>query len=120
MRGDLDLCVVRFAPDYRYDPPQEWLAAGMKSVYVGHAGMREWSVDLREAWEWVDHKPIEVVDAGDAIAFLCQIKLRARGSGIELDTRLGQVFWAERGLIVHEHDFSDWDDALRAVGAHGG
>lgn len=117
VRGDLDLCVVRFAPDYRYDPPQAWLAAGMKDVYVGHAGMREWSVDLREAWDWVDHRPIEVVDAGDVVAFLCEIKLRARGSGIELDTRLGQVFWAERGLIVREHDFADWDEALRAVGA---
>ena len=116
VRGDLDLCLVRFAPDYRYDPPQEWLAAGMKSVYTGHNGMREWSVDLREAWDWVDHRPIEVVDAGDVVAFLCEIKLRARGSGIELDTHLGQVFRAERGLIVHEHDYADWDDALHAVG----
>ena len=50
------------------------------------------------------------------IAFLCKIRLRARTSGIELDSRLGQVFWIERGLIVRERDFSDWDEALRAVG----
>ena len=49
-------------------------------------------------------------------AFLCQIRLRARTSGIELDSRLGQVFWVERGLIVRESDFSDWDEALRAAG----
>jgi hypothetical protein len=56
-----------------------------------------------------------LVDAGDAIAFLCQIRLRARASGIELDSRLGEVFWIERGLIVRESDFGDWDEALRAL-----
>jgi ketosteroid isomerase-like protein len=116
VRGDLDLCAVRFAPDWRYDAPQEWLIAGMPSVYRGHTGLREWFTELREAWEILDHTPLEVVDAGDVVAFLCKIKLRARTSGIELESRLGQVFWVERGLIVREHDFSDWDEALRALG----
>jgi ketosteroid isomerase-like protein len=116
VRGDLDLCLVRFAPDYHYDPPREWLIAGMPTVYRGHAGFREWSADLREAWEFLDHTPLEIVDAGDVLAFLCQIRLRARVSGIELDSRLGQVFWIEEGLIVRESDFSDWDEALRVAG----
>ena len=116
VRGDLDLVLVRFSPDFHYDPPREWLVAGMPSVYRGHAGLREWSADLREAWEFLDHTPLEVVDAGDVLAFLCQIRLRARSSGIEIDTRLGQVLWSERGLIVRESDFSDWDEALSVAG----
>jgi SnoaL-like domain len=116
VRGDLDLCLVRFSPDWHYDAPPEWLIAGMPSVYRGHAGLRQWAADLREAWEFLDHTPLEVVDAGDVIAFLCKIRLRARTSGIEIDSRLGQVFWLERGLIVRERDFSDWDDALGVVG----
>ena len=87
----------------------------MPETYRGHAGLREWAADLREAWEFVDHTPLEVVDAGDVAAFLCKIRLRGRSTGIELDSRLGQVFWIERGLIVREHDFADWDDALRVV-----
>ena len=116
VRGDLDLCLVRFAPDYHYDPPREWLVAGMPSTYRGHAGLRQWANDLREAWDFLDHTPLEVVDAGDAVAFLCRIRLRARTSGIELDSRLGQVFWAEKGLIVRESDFADWDEALGVIG----
>ena len=115
-RGDFGLMLVRFAPDYHFEPPREWLAAGMRSVYRGHAGLREWSADLREAWEFLDHTPLEIVDAGYLLAFLCQIRLRARVSGIELDTRLGQVFWIERGLIVRESGFADWDEPLRAAG----
>jgi ketosteroid isomerase-like protein len=88
----------------------------MPSVYRGHTGLREWFAELREAWEILDHTPLEVVDAGDVIAFLCKIRLRGRTSGIELDSRLGQVFWIEGGLIVRERDFSDWDEALRALG----
>src|SRR4051794_27198996 len=116
VRGDIDLCVVRFAPDYRYDPPSEWLLVGMPSVYCGHAGLRAWAADLHEAWEFLDHTPLELVDAGDVFAFLCRIRLRARTSGIEIETRLGQVFWIERGLIVRESDFGDWEEALRVAG----
>jgi ketosteroid isomerase-like protein len=116
VRGDLDLCLVRFAPDYHYDPPSEWLLPGMATVYRGHAGFRQWAADLHEAWEFLDHRPLEVIDAGDMAAFRCEIRLRARTSGIELDSRLGQVFWIERGLIVRETDFGDWDAALRVIG----
>jgi ketosteroid isomerase-like protein len=117
VRGDLELCAVRFAPDYHYDPPSEWLLPGMPTVYRGHAGMREWADDLHEAWEFVDHTPLEIADAGNVAAFLCRIRLRARTSGIELETRLGQVFWIDQGLIVRESDFGDWEAALREVSA---
>ena len=41
-------------------------------------------------------------------------ELRARRAAV--DSRLGQVFWIERGLIVRERDFADWDEALRVAG----
>ena len=116
VRGDLDLCVVRFTPDYHYAPPREWLIPGMPTVYRGHAGLRQWAADLHEAWEFLDHTPVELVDGGSVYAFLCRIRLRARASGIELESRLGQVFWVEGGLIVRESDFGDWDEALRVAG----
>ena len=116
VRGDLELCLVRFSPDWHYTPPKEWLITGMPDEYRGHAGLRQWAADLREAWEFVDHTPLEVVDAGDVAAFLCKVRLRGRSTGIELDSSLGQVFWVEDGLIVREHDFADWDDALRSLG----
>ena len=86
VRGDLELCLVRFSPDWHYTPPKEWLITGMPDEYRGHAGLRQWAADLREAWEFVDHTPLEVVDAGDVAAFLCKVRLRGRSTGIELDS----------------------------------
>jgi hypothetical protein len=115
VRGDLDLCAVRFSRDWDYHPPPAWLVAGMPDNYRGHEGLRDWFADLREAWEFLEHRPVEIADAGTVFAFYCKVRLRSRTSGIELDSHLGQVFWVERGLIARERDFSDWDEALRVL-----
>ena len=41
----------------------------MRSAYQGHAGLREWVADMREAWEWVENQPLEIVDADDVLVF---------------------------------------------------
>ena len=114
-RGDLDLLLVRYAPDVRLEPLHEIVAAGMRDSYHGHAGVREVTADWREAWERMDLFPQEIIDAGNPVVILGRLHLRARGSGIEFDTPVGQVVWAERGLVVRDH-FNNWDEALRAAG----
>ena len=114
-RGDLDLALVRYAPDYRFEPLHEIVAAGMRDSYHGHVGLREWAADMREAWERMDLFPQEIIDAGNPFVVLGHFHLRARGSGIEFDTPIGQVVWIERGLIVRDH-INNWDEALRVAG----
>jgi ketosteroid isomerase-like protein len=114
-RGDLDLMLVRYAPDVRFEPLHEIVAAGMRDSYHGHAGMREVAADMLEAWERMDTFPQEIIDAGNPVVILGRLHLRARGSGIEFDTPVGQVVWAERGLVVRDH-FNNWDEALRVAG----
>jgi ketosteroid isomerase-like protein len=116
VRADFESMLVRFAPDYVYEPPREWLAVGMRSEYRGHAGLREWTADMREAWDWLDNMPFEVIDGGNPVVFVNDLRLRARGSGVEFDYRAGFVIWIERGLIVRESDFLDSDEALRVAG----
>ena len=114
-RWDLDLMLVRYAPDYRFEPLHEIVAAGMRDSYHGHAGLREVVADWREAWERMDLFPQEIIDAGNPVVILGRLHLRARGSGIEFDTPVGQVVWVERGLVVRDH-FNNWDEALRVAG----
>jgi ketosteroid isomerase-like protein len=114
-RGDLELTLARNAPDCRYEPPREFIAAGMRKSYVGHAGVREWAADVREAFERIELAPLEIVDTGDRVVLLSRAYLRAR-SGVELDTDLGSVYWIERGLVLRNRDFADWEEALREAG----
>ena len=86
------------------------------SPYTGRSGVREWVADMRDAWERMEVRPLEIVDAGNPIVSLGHAHLRARGSGVEFDYQLGAVFWSEQGLIVRELHFSDWNEALRVAG----
>jgi ketosteroid isomerase-like protein len=115
-RGDLDLMLVRFARDYQYETLSEFVAAGLRSSYAGHAGAREFTVDLSEAFDQMDLTPLEILDAGNRFVVLGRFRVRGRGSGVETDSPLGQTFWVERGLVVRDCMFLDWDAALRAAG----
>lgn len=111
--------LVRYARDYHFEPPSALVAAGMSSAYRGHDGLRKAASDLLEAWERMEYTPIEIVDAGDPIVVLGHLQLRGGRSGVELDSRIGGVYWVKRGLIARERQFTDWDDALRSAGIPG-
>jgi ketosteroid isomerase-like protein len=115
-RWDLDLVLVRFAPDYRLEALPQLVAAGMRNVYHGHSGAREAVADLRDAWDKMDPVPEEILDAGNVVIVRGHLRLHARASGIALDTPMCCVYWLERGLIVRQHDEPDLDEALRAAG----
>jgi len=106
---------VRFAPDCQMGVPPEFVEVGMRAVYHGHAGHYEYTADLRGAWERVDLRPIEIVDAGDRVAILGRLQIHARGSGVELESEAADVVWIDRGLIVRERVFLDWAAGLRAA-----
>jgi ketosteroid isomerase-like protein len=104
------VCLVRFAPDYHYDAPPEWLIAGMPSVYRGHAGLREWAAELREAWEILDHTPLEVVDAG---------KGRPPGTDALVRGRYYVVCTVRNGRIASGREYETRAEAMEAVGLPG-
>jgi hypothetical protein len=118
-RGDLDLMLVRFAPDCEFEVSPELVGVGMHSSYRGRAGMREAVTDLSGAFERMELTPFEILDAGNRIIFLGHFHLRGGGSGVELDSPFTEALWVERGLVVRDKTFfdrSDQDAALRAAG----
>ena len=56
-----------------------------------------------------------LVDAGDRLVVLGHFHIRGRGSGVDLDSPCGQALWFERGLVVRDCQFQDWEAALRAA-----
>jgi ketosteroid isomerase-like protein len=79
-RGDIDLTLVRLAPDFHIELQPEWVAAGMRSSYEGHAGVRERAADQHEVWQRMEFIPREIVDAGDVVVVLGSYQVRARAA----------------------------------------
>jgi hypothetical protein len=115
-RGDLDLMLVRYARDCQFEAVSAFNGAGVRASFGGHAGVREWTADVGEAWEQMRMTPLEILDAGGRLVILGRWHTRGRGSGVEQDSRLGQAIWIERGLAVRDCLFLDWDEALEAAG----
>jgi ketosteroid isomerase-like protein len=115
-RGDHESQLVRYAPDYRWEPLDEMVEVGVRSFYEGRAGAGEGAAELREAFDRIEAIPHEIIDGGDVVVVCGRLLMRARRSGIELEYYLACVYWADRGLIVRQRDFSDRDEALRAAG----
>jgi ketosteroid isomerase-like protein len=108
--------LVRWAPVCQLELLPELVAAGMRSSYHGHAGLRQLMADWADAWERIDLTPQWVVDTGDAAIGLGHSACAAGRAGVELESPIAFVWWSERGLVVRQRDFSDWDEALRAAG----
>ena len=82
----------------------------------GHEGVRELAADWRDAWERMDVLPEEILDAGDLVVVLGRSRVRARMTAIEFESPMASVVWIDRGAIVRQCDFTDWDAALSAAG----
>lgn len=116
-RGDLDVVLVRYAPDAVLDAVPNMVAAGMPQKYEGHEGIRRLSADWREAWEEMGLVPFEVLDFGDCALTHGRGHVQARGLEIEFEYDVYSVVWWERGLVVRHRDFTDREQALRAIEA---
>jgi len=85
--------------------------------YRGHNGVRAWLAELRENFErfeaWLD----DVREAGDdRVVALGGISFRARGSGIDMDERLGWVYELRNGRVCRMLFYRSPSEALEAVG----
>jgi hypothetical protein len=76
--------------------------------------LAEWS----ESWEWWGLEPLLMIDMGDRLLGLGRFKARGLTSGIKLDEEYAQLITvrAGTGMVMHEHDFIDWERGLLAAG----
>ncbi|MDX6588335.1 MAG: hypothetical protein QOI31_2808 [Solirubrobacterales bacterium] len=102
------------------DPSVEFIVAPSDidaGCYIGHAGVRRYFRRWAGTWEsWHFHLE-SLTDAGDdrIVVGLYQ-RARGKGSGVDVDARLGQVWTFRDGLVVRWENFSTLADALEAAG----
>ena len=85
--------------------------------YVGHAGVRGYFRGWAGTWEnWHLH-PESLIDAGDdRVVVGLYERGRGKGSGVEVDNRVGQVWTFRDGLVVRWETYSTLAQALKAAG----
>jgi len=88
----------------------------LEPVYTGRAGFERFMQRWLDAWEDYRIELVEIVDRGDRFLALLRHRGRGRGSRVELDQPLAQLFSLVDGRLTRIDNFWDWDSAVEAVG----
>jgi ketosteroid isomerase-like protein len=116
---DPDAAISRMAelwdPEIELDA-SEAPALDVSGVYRGADAARRFWREWYAAWEALRFE-YELVDAGDRVVMLLELRLRGRSTGIEVPS--GKVAWVitfRNGLMVHLKFYMSQSEALEAVG----
>jgi ketosteroid isomerase-like protein len=106
---DFDDALTHADPAIVWNPVEE-------SSTQGHDAVRASTARWKREWDDYELTPEEFADAGDQVVATVRFRARGRGSGIEVDARLYDVFTLRDGKIVRMDQFTERSEALEAVG----
>jgi hypothetical protein len=104
-----------YDPDIEFDT-SEAEALDLQGIYCGVEAAQHWWREWFVAWEALQFE-YELVDAGDRVVLLIDLRMRGRSTGIEVP--LGKHAWVATfrdGLIVHQKLYMSQANALEAAG----
>ncbi len=107
--GDDEKAVAETDPEFVWNPVEEAPSQGHDAV---RESIRRWEAD----WDDLRTVPEEFLDAGDRVVVTVHFAGRGRGSGIDVDVRLYEVWTIHEGKAVRMDEFSERAEALRAAG----
>jgi ketosteroid isomerase-like protein len=90
--------------------------SALQGEYVGPAGLRAWFADTAETFEVFTATWDEMLDAGEQVVSIGQVKVRPRGGGPEANIPAAFVVSFQYGKIARAEDLRDRNAALAFVG----
>ena len=111
-RDDRPAVLACFDPDVEFIP----LRAATEGVFHGHAGIERFLDDNRANFDLFEPN-WEFRTAGDRVLVLGTVRLRGRGSGVEMDVPSAGVIDIRDGLITRWQDYGSVPRALEAAGS---
>ena len=113
--GDIPSLLELVHPEIEWRPPAQ---GTLDDVYAGPDGVRRLFEQLTEAWDSIEHRPIEVVAVNpETTVIITNLRLHAQASGLTVDE-----VWAY-GVEVRDRKLfrvtmhTDVEQAIRAHGA---
>jgi ketosteroid isomerase-like protein len=115
LRRDEEAFVEGCRPDVQWEENTS-VYPGLRPVYVGHAGARQWFSEITDVWSEMRVERAGYLDVGDDCV-LGDVTFTARGkaSGIETTLRVWFVVWLVDGKIARRQLFSDEEAARRVA-----
>ncbi len=111
-RGDFGIGADRLALDFEWHQfPQAVEPGTHRGEEVGGA-LRK----IFDVYENVRVEATEFVDAGDKVVVIGRTRGTAKGSDLQLDTRVALVWTLRDGKLARSEFFTDRREALEAVG----
>jgi ketosteroid isomerase-like protein len=115
-RRDYELMLVRYAPDFVWEVNPELVTLGFPARIDGKDDFIRALEEFADVWSDWQFRLNFLIDLGDQLVMLGHAHFRGRGSGLEFDNESTQVIDLEEGIVVHERDYSSWNEALAAAG----
>jgi ketosteroid isomerase-like protein len=108
-RGDFDQIMGFSDPHVVMITLEEGPLYGFNAVRENY---RRWM----EAWAEAETTVEEVIGAGDRVFVMARFRGRGQASGIEVETRLYEVYTMRDGTILRVDEFHEREEALEAAG----
>ena len=117
-RGDLDGLLAECDPEATYRAAITQAVEGEAGDFRGHAGIRQWWLELHDLYDGLRTEVLDVRDLGERVLVVYVIQGRARASGLAFDAgqELAQVATLRDGMITSMRDYLNRREALEAVG----
>ncbi|MFN2616590.1 MAG: nuclear transport factor 2 family protein [Thermoleophilaceae bacterium] len=115
-RQDFELVVVRYADDVEIKFDAAFEAIGLAGPFRGHQGILERERTFQEEWQRWEAVPMTVLDLGERLVVLGEVRLAGKASGLELEREVAQLMTSRDGLVVRDEIVMGWDKGLRAAG----
>jgi ketosteroid isomerase-like protein len=109
-RGDFDTALDMVDEDVDWGAPPDMLDTD--GVYRGHAGLLEGFGTFMRAWEELRVDVDELTEVGDRVLVMTHWVGRSRGTGIEVDQRIAQVYELRDGKVARVRQFRTREEAL--------
>ena len=114
-RGDFDAFGRDAHPEIEFFSAIMRQAEGDERAFRGSQEMRQYWDEWHSLWD-LHVEVSEIRDLGDTVLALGGMKVRGKGSGVEVDSPVAYVFEFDEGLFRKVRAYLDPGDALKAVG----
>jgi ketosteroid isomerase-like protein len=113
-RRDLEVLAELADPDFEMDLTERVLNP---ATYHGAEGLLQFLGEIDELWASMDIRVERMLERGDEVLAVLMVTLKGRGSGVALESRIGQWWTVRDGRVLRMRLRADADAALADFGA---